>query len=148
MLREPFQTFDFASRNEDKTVGADEAVALALVLTLMQRRTLPSAPMFGGDAPKARTGKSKLIDTASSMILGHATPVINQGHTEEEFEKRLNKMLIKGPPLIAIDNCEMPVGGATLCSMLTQQTTDVRVLGRSDGPVVQSNITMVANGTI
>src|SRR4051794_40004576 len=77
------------------------------------------------------TGKSKLVDIASMIATGHEAPVLSQGKTEEEMEKRLGAALIAGDALISFDNCEQPLGGELLCQALTQPTLKIRILGKS-----------------
>ncbi len=94
---------------------ADRAVALAGILTALIRRSLPTAPLHGFNAPTAGTGKSLLVDLASLIATARPAPVIAQGKSEEEMEKRLGAALIAGDGLIAIDNCEQPLRGELLC---------------------------------
>jgi putative DNA primase/helicase len=55
-------------------------------------------------------------------------------------------LLLAGDLVIAIDNCEAPLGGQFLCSMLTQQTVRPRILGRSEAPELPSNAFVTATG--
>jgi hypothetical protein len=73
-------------------------------------------------------------------------PVIAQGKSEEEMEKRLGAALIAGDVLIAIDNCEEPLGGELLCQTLTQTSLKVRILGKSVNAEVPSNAAIFATG--
>src|SRR5690606_12107681 len=43
---------------------ADRSVALSAILTTLIRRSLPTAPLHGFNAPTAGTGKSMLVDIA------------------------------------------------------------------------------------
>ncbi len=138
-LRDLIATFPFVS-------DADRAVALSAILTAVIRRSLPTAPLHGFNAPTAGSGKSMLVDIASMIAAGRPAAVIAQGKTEEEMEKRLGAALIAGDPLISIDNCESPLGGELLCQALTQPTLKVRVLGKSLNAEVPSNAAMYATG--
>ncbi len=138
-LRGIVATFPFVS-------DGDRAVALSAILTAVIRRSLPTAPLHGFNAPTAGSGKSMLVDIASMIAAGRPAAVIAQGKTEEEMEKRLGAALIAGDPLISIDNCESPLGGELLCQALTQPTLKVRVLGKSLNAEVPSNAAMYATG--
>jgi putative DNA primase/helicase len=128
-------------------VGVDDkAVALSLVLTAIARPRLPSAPMHNFDAPVAGAGKSKLVDLASILATGHEAGVIAQGENREEFEKRLSMLLMRGDPIIAIDNCELPVEGELLNSALTQPRVTLRILGYSKGITVRCAALITATG--
>ncbi|WP_198384965.1 hypothetical protein [Roseomonas sp. KE2513] len=87
-----------------------------------------------------------LVDLASVIASGREAGVIAQGKTEEELEKRLGALLLAGDQVIAIDNCEAPLGGEFLCSMLTQTVVRPRILGRSEAPELPANAMVTATG--
>ncbi len=122
------------------------AVALSAILTACIRRSLPTAPMHAFTAPTAGSGKSMLVDLASVIATGREAGVIAQGRTEEELEKRLGALLLAGDQVIAIDNCETPLGGEFLCSMLTQRIVRARILGKSEAPELPANACVTATG--
>jgi hypothetical protein len=132
-------TFPFVGR-------ASRAVALSAILTACVRRSLPTAPMHAFTAPVAGTGKSMLVDVACAVATGREAGVIAQGKAEEELEKRLSALLLAGEQVIAIDNCEAPLGGEFLCAMLTQRVVRPRILGRSETPELPSNAFVTATG--
>ena len=134
-----YETFDFETES-------DRAVAISLVLTLIARTGISFAPLHAFDAPIAGSGKSKLVDIASILATGHEAGVIAQGYTPEEFEKRLSTQLMKGKPLIAIDNCSKEVDGDLLNQYLTQTMTELRILGESRDDQVRCATVLAANG--
>lgn len=138
-LKDLLSTFPFVS-------DADRAVALSAILTALVRRSLPTSPLHGFNAPTAGTGKSMLVDLASIIATSRPAPVIAQGKSEEEMEKRLGAALIAGDVLIAIDNCEEPLGGELLCQTMTQTSLKVRILGKSLNAEVPSNAAIFATG--
>ena len=121
-------------------------MALSAILTTLIRRSLPTAPLHGFNAPTAGTGKSMLVDLVSIISTSRPAPVIVQGKSEEEMEKRLGAALIAGDVMIAIDNCEEPLGYELLCQAMTQTSLKVRILGTSLNAEVPSNATMFATG--
>ncbi|MBL6081584.1 hypothetical protein JMJ56_26695 [Belnapia sp. T18] len=128
-------------------VGASSrAVAFSAILTACIRSSLPAAPMHAFSAPTAGSGKSKLVDLASVIATGREAGVISQGRTEEELEKRLGALLLAGDRVIAIDNCETPLGGEFLCCALTQPVVRARILGRSKAPELPSDAFITATG--
>ncbi len=72
--------------------------------------------------------------------------MIAQGKSEEEMEKRLGAALLAGDTVIALDNCEAPLGGDLLCQALTQSALKIRVLGHSRNVEVPSNAVLFATG--
>jgi len=115
-------------------------------LTALDRRAMDVAPLHGFSSPVAGTGKSLLVDLISILLTGHRAPVISQGKTEEEFEKRLGTALIAGDNIITIDNCNSELTGVLLCQALTQTLLNVRLLGKSQQVDVPNASTFFANG--
>jgi hypothetical protein len=122
LLRKLIETFPFVT-------GADRAVALAGILTVLDRRSMAAAPLHAFTSPTAGTGKSLLVDLMSVLAIGRPMPVLSQGKNEEEFEKRLGASLLAGDACISIDNCDAPLSGALLCQALTQGELNIRLLG-------------------
>jgi hypothetical protein len=93
------ETFPFVT-------AADRAVAFAGILTVLDRRSMATAPLIAFSSPAAGTGKSLLVDLMSVLATGRLMPVLSQGKNEEEFEKRLGASLLASDACISIDNCE------------------------------------------
>lgn len=139
ILMAPFRGFQFASKE-------DESVAIAAALTALVRSMFPTAPMFAIDAPTAGTGKSLLTETVGIIATGHKPAMMSQGKSEEEDEKRLSSVLIAGDQVIIIDNCDRPIQGDFLCSMLTQERAKPRILGKSEMRQVPTRCLVMATG--
>jgi putative DNA primase/helicase len=139
LLDDLIATFPFVDRSS-------RASALSAILTACIRRSLPTAPMHGFTAPVASSGKSMLVDLISLIAGGREAGVMSQGKTEEELEKRLGAQLLAGDHVIAIDNCETPLGGEFLCAMLTQLIVRARILGVSKTPELPTNASVTATG--
>jgi hypothetical protein len=116
------------------------------MLTALDRRSMSTAPLFAFTAPVAGTGKSLLADLTSMLAIGRCMPVISQGRTEDEFEKRLGASLLAGDICISIDNCEAALSGTLLCQALSQTEVDIRVLGLSKNVRCTANATIFATG--
>jgi hypothetical protein len=139
LLSQLVETFPFVD-------GASRSVALSAILTALIRRSLPTAPLHAFSAPVPGSGKSMLVDIASVIATGRSAGVIAQGQGEEELQKRLGALLMAGEPVIAIDNCEAPLGGEFLCAVLTQPVVRARILGRSEAPELPTNAFITATG--
>lgn len=126
--------------------AAAGSVVSAAVLTALVRRSISTAPLFAIDAPTAGTGKSLIADTIGIIAAGHAPAAMSQGKSVEEDEKRLSTLLMAGDPIILLDNCDLPVEGDFLCSMLTQEMVQARILGRSERMRLPSNALVIATG--
>jgi putative DNA primase/helicase len=102
--------------------------------------------MHAYTAPAAGSGKSMLVDIASIIATGRETPVLAQGSTAEELEKRLGAAFLAGDATVSIDNCEQPLGSDLLCQVLTQPSVNIRLLGQSKNVEVLTNATLFATG--
>jgi hypothetical protein len=106
-----------------------KAVSYSAMLTAVERRAFDCAPMHAYTAPEAGTGKSYLADLVCFMATGRIAPVISTGRNEEELEKRLDGLLFKGVPVIAIDNVKHTIESARLAQILSQSLVQIRMLG-------------------
>ena len=139
LLENLIATFPFVT-------DADRTVALSAFLTALDRRAMTTAPLHAFTAPTAGTGKSMLADLTSILATGQLAPVISQGRTIEEFEKRLASVLLQGDTMVSIDNCDAELEGALLCQTLTQQRLTIRLLGQSRTVEAPVSIAVLANG--
>jgi hypothetical protein len=125
---------------------ASRAVALSCILSACIRRSLPTVPLHAFTAPTPGSGKSFLVDVVCLIAAGREAAVMAQGGGKEELEKRLGAHLLAGDAVVAIDNCEEPLGGDFLCALLTQPTVRTRILGKSEAPELPSNALITATG--
>lgn len=95
---------DFPLREE-----ADRQNLYAAMLTILCRPAIEgTTPFFLAMAPMERTGKGKLIDTASHAIRGTSVPPTQIGREEAEVDKRITSHILSGAPVIHLDN--LPTG--------------------------------------
>mgnify|MGYP000877978340 CR=1 FL=1 len=111
---------------------ASYSVGLSALITPVVRGCMDVAPMHVTTAPAAGTGKSYLLDTASTICMGVCCPVLSAGKTEEEMGKRLGAKVMAGHPILCIDNVESDLGGDDLCQVVERKIVEVRVLGKSE----------------
>jgi putative DNA primase/helicase len=111
----------------------DKAVMLSGLLTPHVMGFVPHAPLHGYWSTVAGTGKGKLVDTAAVIYLGHPCAAIQYCKSPTEWEKRLDSVLLAGRRMVMIDNVDrgLHVGGPVLCTTLTQNEKEIRVLGFS-----------------
>ena len=86
-----------------------------------------------------------LVDIASILATGHEAGVTAYGDPEEG-EKRLSSILMRGDPIIALDNCEAPLEGVLLNQVLTQHQVELRILGQSKMVSAQTKAMPTATG--
>jgi hypothetical protein len=138
-LDQLISTFPFVAK-------ADRSVALSALLTILDRRSMNAAPLHACTSPSAGTGKSLLVDIAAILATGRAMPVISQGRSEEELEKRIGAALLAGDTAISLDNCDRPLESVFLCQVLTQPQLNIRILGQSRNVETPINATVFATG--
>ncbi|WP_419952518.1 hypothetical protein [Methylobacterium sp.] len=124
----------------------DRSVALAGILTAAVRGVIPTAPLCAIRAHSPGTGKSFLVDLASTIATGRRCPVIAAGKTEEETEKRLGALLRDAVPVVSIDNVNGELGGDMLCQMTERPLVRVRILGKSEAPELECRSAVFATG--
>jgi len=125
---------------------ADTSVALALMLTALVRRSLPTAPLGAITAPTPSSGKTLLADCLSILAAGVKVPAMSYAAKDEEAEKTALTVLMGGDPVVLIDNIERPLGGAWLCTILTSDTYQGRALGRNEMVRVPTTTLFLATG--
>lgn len=126
--------------------NASRSVALSSIITPVVRGAMKVAPMHCSSAPVAGSGKSFIIDLASTISTGERAPVIAAGRSEEETEKRLGAALLAGQAIVSIDNVNGELGGDALCQMIERPIVSVRPLGVSQLIKIESRATIFATG--
>ncbi|WP_301006782.1 hypothetical protein [Mesorhizobium sp.] len=125
---------------------ASRSVALSGLITPVCRGAIPLAPMHVADAPEPGTGKSFLWDIASVIATGRPCPVIAATRKTDEMEKRLGAALLKGQQVISLDNINGVLKSDQLCQILERPRVEVRILGSSKSPDIESRTTWFATG--
>ena len=138
-LHEAVATFPFKD-------SADHSAAVAAIITVLVRRSLPAAPMIAITAPTPGTGKSLLADVVAMIALGRQSAMLALGGDPAEDEKRIYSSLLAGDSILVADNVEAPLKGVLLCQMLTQPSVQFRPLGASAIATVPTNTTLIATG--
>lgn len=136
-LDRPLRGFPFVD-------DASRSVALSAMLSALIRPSLRTVPLHGFDAPVAGTGKSLLAEIPGLLANGVKPASMSQGKTAEEDEKRLSTVLHAGDNIIMIDNCTHQIQGDFLCSMLTQEVVQARILGLSERRILPCTALIVA----
>jgi hypothetical protein len=147
-LRGILADFPFNDADDDQD-GLSEAVALAMFLTAVVRRSLPTAPMFGIDAYEAQSGKTLLAQIAAIMATGRKAAERPWSASEEERRKALGAALEAGDAVILFDNVVTPLEGAAFAGAITESTFKDRRLGSNSGKdqiVAPTNTLLLATG--
>lgn len=125
----------------------DEAGALAAVLTAAIRPSLPVAPMFHVNAPTAGSGKSYLTALIAMFAADSAPPASAFPTTDEECSKLLLAALLEAPAAVIFDNLTSDLYDfKTLCSAITEESIQGRVLGVSKTATVGTRALFLSSG--
>lgn len=139
VLLRPFRGYPFPNPACRSTLAA---ALIAPVIT----PTVDAVPAIGVSASSPAFGKTKIQRALGILAVGVDPAGFNQAASDEENDKRMDAALLAGDPVIAMDNVTRPVGGATLCSIITNPVHKVRVLGRSSLPMVSARVQLTMNG--
>lgn len=125
---------------------ADRANAWAMLLTPLLRSIIGQVPLALIDAPEPGTGKGLLVKLAAIITSGRATGLMAWPSTDEELEKKVTAALISGSTMLIFDNVEGTIKSPTLAAVLTADSWQGRVLGRSEMITIPNRATWVATG--
>lgn len=123
-LQGPIRGFPFCSE-------LDRTVAISAILTGLIAPTLSAKPAVAISANAPGTGKTLLVKVITTIISGQPVSSGTDAKQADETEKRLDAALLKGDPIISLDNLTGVVGGAKLCMVVTDNFVEVRPLGKS-----------------
>ncbi|MGA0894400.1 MAG: bifunctional DNA primase/polymerase [Ilumatobacteraceae bacterium] len=126
--------------------AADRANAWALLLTPLVRAIVGQVPMALVDAPEPGTGKGLLVKVSAIITIGRAAALMAWPSGDEELEKKVTAALMAGHTMLIFDNVEGMIRSPALAAVLTADTWQGRVLGRSEMVTVPNRATWAATG--
>ncbi len=147
LLKEPLRDFPFVPDEEGKEPSASRSVALSAILSPFVCRPMRiPCPLHAASAPERSTGKTLLLDTAARIVTGRTAPAMTWSDSDEENVKQFDGILLRGDPMVSIDNVDAPLGGRRLCSIITGEEVQVRILGSTGQHDVETDVVFSANG--
>ena len=123
------------------------SVAISSLLTAVLRPAMDCAPLHGFSAPQYGAGKSLQAAIAAVVATGVMPAMVAPGHSQEEFEKRVDAAILAADPIVILDNMSRPITGDNLCVSLTSAMAVVRPLGSSNQIRVPTSSFWMATGT-
>ena len=118
--------FPFAS-------ASDRAHAFAALLLPFVRRMIGGpTPIHLIESPTPGSGKSLLADLVTIVATGRSSESTTVTRNEEESRKKLTAILIRGRPVVVIDNVQGGIESAQLASAITSDVWTDRILGKSE----------------
>ena len=125
---------------------ADRANAWGMLLTPLVRPLIGQVPMGLVDATEPGTGKGLLVDIATVIAIGRVAGKMAWPASDEELEKKVTAALMSGATVMIFDNVEGIIKSPTLAAVLTTDSWQGRILGRSEMAIVPNRATWVATG--
>lgn len=141
LLSEPFSEFPWAR-------PSDMSVAIAAVLTLLARPAIGGAvPFFLFNKNCRGTGGSLVTHAVSTIATGRDAAVMSWPEKEDEVEKVLGGLALRGASLVVFDNIARDLNSATLNRTVTAKNTiGLRVLGVSETPEIRWRAVLLGSG--
>ena len=124
-----------------------ESAWIAGLLTMLARPAIDGpVPMFAVDATTRGTGKSRLVDAASTIALGHHCARTSMPEDDDEMRKRITLLVLDGDPSVCLDNIVAPLAMPSLDAVLTSMTWKDRLLGKNANVTAPHRIVWWATG--
>jgi hypothetical protein len=165
-LRQVFATFSFSDSPRRRSAagieivdlsqppGLDESSFLSMLMTAVCRASLPLAPAALITAPSVSgsgEGKGLLVSALAKIAYDVVPRSFSWGTSKSEFEKRLAAALVKGCPIVSVDNVNaLTLQSDLLAQVLTERVIETRTLGTSEMKSLCSTamVTVTGNGTV
>lgn len=126
--------------------GVSRSVALAILMTQVLRCGMAVSPLLAVSATAPGTGKSHLVDLASTIAIGRPCPIMGAGKNDEETEKGINTNLLSGLAGFSIDNVHRPLDLAVLNIATERPMVGIRVFGTLERVEVEVTAVIYTTG--
>lgn len=146
-VAEAVEALDVMLRDFPFVGEASRAHTMSLILLLFVRHLIDGrTPMYMFDAPTIGTGKSLIAQVACSIYAGAPPPTITEAHDDDEWRKRITAVMLRGSPVVFIDNVSRRLEGGSLAALLTSSEWSDRALGESRQVILPNHSVLVATG--
>jgi len=126
---------------------ASKANAIAILFTIILRPMIDGpVPFTIIDKPQAGTGASLLAEVISIITSGRAAAMMTAQKDDEGWRKVIISLLLKGQLVVTIDNVDSTLWAPSLAAILTADTFQDRILGRSEMVTLPNKVTWIATG--
>ncbi|NLE94376.1 MAG: hypothetical protein GX600_01655 [Dehalococcoidia bacterium] len=140
LLHEPICDFPF-------DCPASKANALAAMMTPVVRPMIDSpVPLTIIDKPQAGTGASLMAEVISIIATGRSAAMMTAQNDDDSWRKAIVSLLWRGQQVAVIDNIEHTLWAPSLASVLTANTFQDRVLGRTEMIQLPNRVTWIGTG--
>ena len=142
--------FEF-SDGKAEPKGLSRSIAMAMLLTSVCRRALPTAPAFVINAHRPQSGKTTLGHMTGAIATGRIIAARPWPTNEYQREQTLAMAFESGDPVLLYDNLATtnPFGGSSAELAVTSSLFECRRLGSNSGKdrlVAPTNALLIATG--
>ena len=137
--------FGFEGAGTD-AYGVNRAVALSAILTPIARTAMDVAPGHGFTARSIGSGKTMLLNLVSMIATGNTCSAGGAAVKEDETEKVLTGLALRGTPIIALDNVNAELRSDLLSRLITEKSVTLRPLGSSVLREIDNRCSFYATG--
>jgi hypothetical protein len=119
-----------------------------MVLSAIRRPFLQRMPLILINGNISGAGKGKVCNALATIGYGVRGDMMTAGENDEEFQKRIDSMLIDGAPVVTLDNANgRLIKGDQLASIATEGKARIRAYGRKGGDfTVEGRPLIMING--
>lgn len=130
--------------------SASLANSLAILFSILMRPVIAGhVPLAIVDAPVQGTGKTLMATVLGIVGVGAVSgESIPDRQNDDEWRKKITAILLKGPPLVLLDNIpdNSTIDAAPLVGMLTTHLWSDRLLGKNENVQLPARAVWVATG--
>jgi putative DNA primase/helicase len=110
------------------------------------RAAFSVAPLHAITGHTIGSGKSFLVDLFAAVSMGRQCPVVFVGDDIQEFDKKLNGLLLSGVTMVSIDNIRCELDSDILCQACERPVLSLRKLSGSDMYQVLNSVCLFGTG--
>ena len=126
---------------------ASRANCFAAMFTPILRPMIDGVtPLHLFDKPAPGSGATKLAEVISLIATGHSAAMMAAQKDDEGWRKAIFSLLLRGQSIVTIDNIENTLWTPSLASILTANTFQDRILGKSEMMTFPNRCTWIATG--
>jgi hypothetical protein len=122
----PFTKYRFVDQQRG------QAIVIAAILTSILRHCFRTVPGIAIEAAAPRSGKTKAAQAIGIVALGRRVPMTTYAADDDEMEKRMGALKMMGVRDVLLDNVKARMDSPIIESMITEERSHHRILGRSE----------------
>ncbi|MCZ6689947.1 MAG: hypothetical protein O7H41_10120 [Planctomycetota bacterium] len=126
---------------------ADKANTIGLSLLPFAREMIDGpTPLHLIEKPLAGSGATLIAQVVSIIATGQLPAILTEGHSEDEWRKRLTSVLLEGAEILTVDNLRDKLDSPALAGILTSSRYQDRILGGSTMAHLSVRCVFIATG--